>query len=446
MGVTGLLLGSVPFNADAERHARPAVPEMPVWPYPVWPCICTAANKENYGSVLHPVELHGRREGHDRGRGAAPPRETPNATLLRKLSGDTWVDVSAKTFADEVDAVAKGIVASGINPGDRVALLSSTRYEWTVIDYAIWRAGGVTVAIYDTSTRSGPVDPEDSATRLLIVELPKHRSQHQEVIAAAPALTETLVIDEGAIATLTERGAAVDNAELDTRHANTRGIGRGNPDLHLRHHRPAQRVSRSPTPTCWPRAPHARARWAGSRRGQHDAAVPAAGTSSPAPSRSAASRTRWSSDTSDIPNLVAHLDKYKPHYVLSVPRVFEKVYNSAKQKAYDGGKGGIFEKASATAVEYSKALDAGGQDSCSRANARRVRQARLRQTPRCTGRQLHRRGVRRRTARRSPGPLLPRRRHPGVRGVRPHRDQRRHPGQQCRRPAHRFGGPAGTRL
>ena len=288
--------------------------------------------------------------------------KTPNATLLRKLSGDTWVDVSAKTFADEVDAVAKGIVASGINPGDRVALLSSTRYEWTVIDYAIWRAGGVTVAIYDTSSPDQVQwILEDSATRLLIVELPKHRSQHQEVIAAAPALTETLVIDEGAIATLTERGAAVDNAELDTRHANTVASDAatliytsgttGRPKGVALTHANLLAESAACTSAVGP----------GLVEGNTTLLfLPLAHVFARAIEVGCIENKVVLGHTSDIPNLVAHLDKYKPHYVLSVPRVFEKVYNSAKQKAYDGGKGGIFEKASATAVEYSKALDAGG--------------------------------------------------------------------------------------
>ncbi|QHN30495.1 AMP-binding protein [Gordonia amarae] len=288
--------------------------------------------------------------------------ETPHATLLRKLSGGTWVDVDAKTFADEVDAVAKGIIASGINPGDRVALLSSTRYEWTVIDYAIWRAGAVTVAIYDTSSPDQVQwILEDSGTKLLILELAKHRAHHQEVIAGAPALNETLVIDEGAIATLTERGAIVDDAELDTRHTNavasdaatliyTSGTTGRPKGVALTH---ANLLSES--------AACAQAVGPGLVEGNTTLLfLPLAHVFARAIEVGCIENKVILGHTSDIPNLIAHLDKFKPHYVLSVPRVFEKVYNSAKQKAYDGGKGGIFEKASAAAVEYSKSLDAGG--------------------------------------------------------------------------------------
>jgi len=288
--------------------------------------------------------------------------ETPDAVLLRKLSGSDWVDVTAKTFADEVDAVAKGIIASGINPGDRVALLSSTRYEWTVVDYAIWRAGAVTVAIYDTSAPDQVQwILEDSATRLLIVEATKHRIQHQEVIAGAAALGETLVIDEGALATLTERGNSVDAAELDARHAGTTASdpatliytsgSTGRPKgVALTH---ANLLAES--------AACAHSVGPGLVEGNTTLLfLPLAHVFARAIEVGCIENKVILGHTSDIPNLVAHLDKFKPHYVLSVPRVFEKVYNSAKQKAYDGGKGSIFEKASVTAIEYSKARDTGG--------------------------------------------------------------------------------------
>jgi long-chain acyl-CoA synthetase len=78
--------------------------------------------------------------------------EQPQAVVLRRPSGSSgvsgvWSDVTASQFKDEVIAVAKGLVASGIEPGDRVALMSQTRYEWTLIDYAIWIAGAVTVPV-----------------------------------------------------------------------------------------------------------------------------------------------------------------------------------------------------------------------------------------------------------------------------------------------------------
>ena len=89
--------------------------------------------------------------------------EQPQAVVLRRPSGASgssrgswalrgWVDVTAGQFKDEVVAVAKGLVAAGIEPGDRVALMSRTRYEWTLIDYAIWAVGAITVPVYETSS------------------------------------------------------------------------------------------------------------------------------------------------------------------------------------------------------------------------------------------------------------------------------------------------------
>ena len=86
--------------------------------------------------------------------------EQPQAVVLRRPAGGSggsgayadWTDVTASQFKDDVIAVAKGLVAAGIGPGDRVALMSHTRYEWTLIDYAIWTAGAVVVPVYETSS------------------------------------------------------------------------------------------------------------------------------------------------------------------------------------------------------------------------------------------------------------------------------------------------------
>ncbi|MGH3932337.1 MAG: AMP-binding protein, partial [Pseudonocardiaceae bacterium] len=67
-----------------------------------------------------------------------------SAISFRRRVDGGWTDVTAKDFADQVSAVAKGLIAAGIERGDRVALLSKTRYEWTLLDYAIWAAGGST--------------------------------------------------------------------------------------------------------------------------------------------------------------------------------------------------------------------------------------------------------------------------------------------------------------
>ncbi len=76
----------------------------------------------------------------------APPRTRPGGQEA------AWLDITARQFRDEVAALARGFMAAGIGEGDRVALLSRTRYEWTVVDYALWAAGAVTVPVYETSS------------------------------------------------------------------------------------------------------------------------------------------------------------------------------------------------------------------------------------------------------------------------------------------------------
>ena len=113
----------------------------------------------------------------------------PQAVVFRRRvpgSGPAWHDVTAGQFRAEVSALAKGLVAAGIGAGDRVALLSRTRYEWTVADYAIWSAGAVTVPIYETSSAE-QVEwiLGDSGARALIVETPEHLQAAADVLGQA---------------------------------------------------------------------------------------------------------------------------------------------------------------------------------------------------------------------------------------------------------------------
>lgn len=282
--------------------------------------------------------------------------------LLKRRSGNQWINVTAKQFADEVDAVAKGLIASGVKSGDRVAILSSTRFEWTVLDYAIWRAGATTVAIYETSAPDQVKwILEDSGTSLLFVEAHSHYTRHIRVIEEAPELRETLIIDDHALATVTKRGAKVDTSELDTRHADALATDA------------ATLIYTSGT-TGKPKGvvlTHANflAECAATRDAVGAGMVEGKSTLLFLPLAHVFARVVAVGciengvilgHTNDIPNLIEDLGKFQPNYVLSVPRVFEKVYNSAKQKAYDGGKGAIFDRAADTAIEYSKALENGG--------------------------------------------------------------------------------------
>src|SRR5579859_2338647 len=119
---------------------------------------------------------------------AAVVMRSKGGTVLAPAGGGgPWHEVTARQFAGDVTALAKGLIAAGVEPGDRVALMSRTRYEWTAIDYAIWAAGATTVPIYETS--SGEQVEwilSDSGARALVAETPTHLQTAAQALAAAP--------------------------------------------------------------------------------------------------------------------------------------------------------------------------------------------------------------------------------------------------------------------
>lgn len=289
-------------------------------------------------------------------------KDRPTLPLFRRRADSgQWITVTAGAFADDVDAVAKGLIAAGVSRGDRVALLSSTRFEWSLIDYAIWRAGATTVAIYETSS---PDQVEwiltDSGASILIVETAANRSTHQEVIATAPELRETFVIDDGAINALRKRGADLPDSVLDERESQARASDAatliytsgttGRPKgVVLTHENFLAECAAT-----------AEAVGTGLEEGKSTLLfLPLAHVFARVVAVGCVENAVVLGHTNDIPNLIADLAVFKPNYVLSVPRVFEKVYNTAEQKAIDGGKGKIFAKAVDTAIEYSRAVESG---------------------------------------------------------------------------------------
>src|SRR5918911_5681595 len=108
-------------------------------------------------------------------------------------------DVTYKEFGTQVDGVAKGLIAAGVAPGDRVALQAKTRYEWTVLDFAIWRAGGVVVPIYETSSADQVAwILSDSGATVAVVEKAEHADAVESVRDQAPDLGPVYVIDDDA--------------------------------------------------------------------------------------------------------------------------------------------------------------------------------------------------------------------------------------------------------
>ncbi len=290
--------------------------------------------------------------------------ETPRLVPFRRLRAGAWTDVTAAQFAEEVTALAKGLIASGVRHGDRVALMSPTRYEWVALDFAIWTVGACTVAIYETSSADqAEWILSDSGTRMLIVASDEHAEVVRDVVARLDGVSEMLQLDaeDGAIDVLVTRGAEVPDAEVAARRAavkasdaatlvytsGTTGRPKGAQLTHFNLLAESAAASAA----------------LGDMMVQGKSTLlflPLAHIFARAISVGSFVSGITVGHTADIANLVDHFAVFRPTFVLSVPRVFEKVYNTAKQKAEDGGKGSIFAAAEATAIEWSKAQDTGG--------------------------------------------------------------------------------------
>ncbi|MCE4948072.1 AMP-dependent synthetase/ligase [Streptomyces albulus] len=284
------------------------------------------------------------------------------AVLGRKVNG-TWQDVTAATFLAEVRAAAKGLMAAGIQPGDRVGLVSRTRYEWTLLDFAIWSAGAITVPVYETSSAEQiQWILGDSGAVAVLVESPAHEATVESVRDRLPDLANIWQIERDAIARLRAAGNDISDKEVDERSAladadspativytsGTTGRPKGCVLSHrsffaecgnvVERLRPLFRTGDSSVLLFLPVA-HVFGRL-----------VEVASVMAPIKLGHAP----------DIKNLTDDLASFRPTMILGVPRVFEKVYNSARAKAQADGKGKIFDKAAETAIAYSRALDAPG--------------------------------------------------------------------------------------
>jgi long-chain acyl-CoA synthetase len=283
-----------------------------------------------------------------------------SVSFSRRVDGQ-WQDVTAAGFADEVTAVAKGLIASGVRPGDRVALMSRTRYEWTLLDYAIWAAGAVTVPIYETSSAEQVQwILSDSGAVTAIVETAEHEAVLDTVRGDLPALQRVLRIEADAVGTLTGLGRSLDDDEVERRRtavraddlatiiytSGTTGRPKG---CELSHRNLLFDVL-----TC-----SEGLRSVFSETGATLLFLPLAHVFGRVIQCGAVVYRARIGHTSDVRNLLADLESFRPTFVLSVPRVFEKVYNSAKQRAHADGKGRIFDAAERVAISYSQALDTG---------------------------------------------------------------------------------------
>ncbi|GHE05570.1 AMP-dependent synthetase/ligase [Streptomyces alanosinicus] len=286
--------------------------------------------------------------------------------LGRKDAAGQWRDVSAAEFRDEVLALAKGLLARGVRFGDRVAIMSRTRYEWTLFDFALWSIGAQVVPVYPTSSAEQCFwmlyDAEVSAA---IVEHEDHAMTIATVIDRLPQLRQLWQLDSGCVQELYDAGAHLDD-ELVHRHrqavtpdsvatiiytSGTTGrpkgcvlshanfmfeadtmIGRWQPVFHTKKDDAASTLLFLPLAHVFGRMVEVAA-IRGKVRFGHQPQLHAAAL---------------------LPDLAA----FKPTFILAVPYIFEKVFNAARRKAEKEGRSGPFEKAVDIAVKYAEAVEA----------------------------------------------------------------------------------------
>jgi long-chain acyl-CoA synthetase len=292
-------------------------------------------------------------------------RNDPNAVIYQRLVDGTWTDVTCAQAAAQIRSTALGLIAEGVRPGDRVAIFSATRYEWAILDQAILATGAVTVPIYETSSAEQVRWVlSDSAAVLAFAEMDAHATTIAELAAELPELRRVLHIDGSgpkALDQLEHAGASVDPAELTARVAA------------LRSDDPATLIYTSGTTGRPKGCQLTHGNLVFETRGTKEVLptllqkgerllvfLPLAHVLARALTLCAFHNKVVVGFTSDIKNLVPMFGVFKPTVVVSVPRVFEKVYNTAAQNAAGDGKGRIFEMAAQTAVDWSEASDRGG--------------------------------------------------------------------------------------
>ncbi|WP_324277317.1 AMP-dependent synthetase/ligase [Blastococcus brunescens] len=361
---------------------------------------------------------------------------------LRARRNGQWQDVTWKEFGAQVDGVAKGLIAAGVAAGDRVALQAKTRYEWTVFDFAIWTAGAAVVPIYETSSPDQVAwILSDSGATAIVVEKDEHASAVESVRDQAPDLRSVHVIDDGAVDQLIQAGKDVPDSELAARRATltadslatliyTSGTTGRPKGCELTHGNFLFEINNGmsllgrfmnvqgslllfiPWHTCSP----ASCRSAPSRPARSSGTPPTSRTwwrtsaSSGRPSSSPSRGCSRRSSTAPRPR----------------PRATARARSSTRPPRWPST--GPAPRTPAAPVSASRpSTRCSTSSSTANSGPPSVAGASAPSPAALPGR--------------ATGPLLPRHRRHGLRGLRPHRDHRRGVGQPRRRPAHRHRGP-----
>ncbi len=290
-------------------------------------------------------------------------RTNPSVPIYEIAQGDgTYRPVSTADFIDEVKQIAKGLIAAGIEPGDGIGILSRTRYEWALADWAVWWSGGISIPIYETSSPSQiQWIAADSAAKYVLVESTRHKEDVESVRGELPELEHIGVLEDGILEALKARGAEVSDEDLEARRTSRRlddiatiiytSGTTGRPKGAELTHGNFVDTSRSAVNLLGQQVLPP-----GSRLLMF---LPLAHVFARLITVLAASWPVTTAFTPDTKNLLDDLAAFKPTFLLAVPRVFEKVYNGSEAKAIAGGKGKIFAAASQAAIDYSMALSAG---------------------------------------------------------------------------------------
>ena len=284
----------------------------------------------------------------------------PQRVMLSRPIGDGWQEVTAREFEEEVRTVAKGLIASGIAICDRVAIMAKTRYEWTILDFAIWFAGAISVPIYETSSAEQiQWILEDSGAVALIVETPALAETARPVLGSRCSRMWTITDD--AIAQLVQAGHGVSDDEINHRRnslnpdslatliytSGTTGKPKGVQLTHGNFLAECGNVVQGAADLFL------------KPNGSTLLFLPVAHVFGRMVQIGAVTAGLHLAHCSDINRLPQDLASFKPTFVLAVPRIFEKIYNGAESRAEAAGKGNIFRKASDTAIAYSECLDSG---------------------------------------------------------------------------------------
>lgn len=291
-------------------------------------------------------------------------RDPEGAMIEYKGDDGTWHPYSAQVFRDMVIDLAKGLVGLGVNKGDSVAIVSRTRWEWTALDMAIMSIGALTVPVYETNSASQVSWIfNDSKVTLAIAEDDGQRDKIESVRDEVPTLRNVFVIEAGGLNAIKTYGESVTDAEFweykEASHGNDRATivytsgSTGTPKgVELTHRNFAFLVLSAlqymPRAGAWPNRrlllflplSHVFARFL--------EFFSFGGTISLALS-------------SNMKTMVKDFETFGPTLLLAVPRVYEKVYNAASQRAGTGFAGKMFMRAAENAREWSKAEQKGEQ-------------------------------------------------------------------------------------